>query len=61
MNSEFFSKRFEAVFLVCHSRGPKLSIAAAAKFMKKSETFVRNWVEQWKREKNVRSSPHPAE
>lgn len=27
MNSQYFVKRFESVFLVCYHRGPKLSIA----------------------------------
>ena len=58
MNSEYFSRRFEAVFLVCHRYGPKFSIAKAAKYMKKSEAFVRHWVEQWKREKNVNDRPN---
>lgn len=58
MNSEYFEKRFEAVFLVCHHRGPKLSIGAAAKVMRKSKSFVQHWVEQWKREKNVNDRPN---
>lgn len=58
MNSEYFSKRFEAVFLCSHSHGPKLSISATAKQIKKSEAFVRKWVKQWKREKNVNDQPN---
>lgn len=61
MNSEYFTKRFEAVFLHLHPRGPKLSIAATARQIKKSKAFVRKWVEQYKREKNVNDQPnvHP--
>lgn len=58
MNSDYFSKRFEAVFLHSHPKGPKLSIAATAKYMKKSEGFVRRWVEQYKRENNVNDQPN---
>lgn len=58
MNSEYFSKRFEAVFLHLHSRGPKLNIQKTANQIKKSEHFVRYWVEQWKREKNVNDQPN---
>lgn len=58
MNSEYFIKRFEAVFLHLHPKGPKLSIAATAKYMKKSEGFVRRWIEQYKREQNVNDQPN---
>lgn len=58
MNSEYYSKRFEAVFLHLHSRGPKLTIQQTAKQIKKSEGFVKKWTEQWKREKNVNDQPN---
>lgn len=58
MNSEYFSKRFEAVFLHLHDKGPKLSIASTAKHIKKSEGFVKKWINQWKREKNVNDQPN---
>lgn len=58
MNSEYFSKRFEAVFLHLHHRGPKLSIQQTANQIKKSRHFVQYWVEQWEREKNVDDKPN---
>ena len=58
MNSEYFSKRFEAVFLHLHPKGPKLPIAKVASQIKKSKAFVQKWVEQWKREKNVNDLPN---
>lgn len=50
-------KRYEVVFLVYHSKGPKLKIAAAAKAIKKSETFVRKWVNKFKSARNVVDMP----
>lgn len=40
MNSDYFKLRFEAVFLHLHAKGPKLSIPATARYLKKSEGFV---------------------
>ncbi|KAF2892335.1 hypothetical protein ILUMI_13838 [Ignelater luminosus] len=37
-----YSKRFEA-FLCCHEKGPKISLGAAAKYLKKSKSFVKKW------------------
>lgn len=58
MNSEYYSKRFEAVFLHLHHRGPKLTIQQTANQIKKSRAFVEQWINQWKREKNVNDQPH---
>lgn len=58
MNSEHFSKRFEAVFLHLHPFGPKWSIVKVAKHIRKSRGFVRKWIEQYKREKNVNDQPN---
>lgn len=58
MDSEIFSKRFEAVFLHSHPLGPKLSIAAIARRLKKSRQWVMRWTEQFQREKNVNDKPN---
>lgn len=58
MNSEYYAKRFEVVFLVCHHRGPKMTISAAAKVAKKSKQFVQKWVSQWRYENNVNDKPN---
>lgn len=57
MNSEVFHSRFEAVFLHLHPRGPKMSIAAIARYMKKNRSFVQRWIDHYKREKNVNDHP----
>jgi len=41
MNAAYAS-RYETVFLCLHPKGPKMSYEAAAKYMKKSKTFVSN-------------------
>lgn len=51
--SSAYVKRFEAVFLCSHPKGPKLSYSAAARYMKKSPEFVRKWVNRYKAVKNV--------
>ncbi|XP_055304441.1 uncharacterized protein LOC129569549 [Sitodiplosis mosellana] len=58
MNSEYYTKRFEAVFLHLHPRGPKLSLTATARYIKKTVPFVQRWVDQYKREKNVNDQPN---
>ena len=40
--SNVYAKRFEAVFLCTHPKGPKMSYAMAAKYIKKSKAFVEN-------------------
>lgn len=57
MDSGVFKVRFEAAFLHLHPLGPKLSIAAISKYIKKSKHFVQHWVEHYKREKNVNDTP----
>lgn len=52
-----YAKRFEAVFLCTHSKGPKMSYKAAAKYMHKSEDFVRKWVIRYKEQNNVDDLP----
>ncbi|KYN00809.1 hypothetical protein ALC62_08492 [Cyphomyrmex costatus] len=39
--SAAYASRFEAVFLCTHPKGSKMSYAAARRYMKKSEGFVR--------------------
>ncbi|KZC14169.1 hypothetical protein WN55_06593 [Dufourea novaeangliae] len=42
--SATYATRFEAEFLYTHSRGPKLSYAAAARSMQTLVAFVKKWV-----------------
>ena len=51
--SAAYVSRFEAVFLCTHPKGPKMSFSSAAKYMKKSKTFVAKWVERYMELKNV--------
>lgn len=51
--SDVYKKRFEAVFLCKHPRGPKMSCDVAAKYIKKSRAFVEKWVNRFKVSKNV--------
>lgn len=55
--SAAYAKRFEAVFLCTHPKGPKMSYAAAAKYIKKSRAFVEKWVQRFKELKNVDDLP----
>lgn len=48
-----YASRYEAVFLCSHPKGPKMSHAAAAKYMRKSKAFVQKWVTRYKSFKNV--------
>ncbi|KYN33128.1 hypothetical protein ALC56_12605 [Trachymyrmex septentrionalis] len=52
-----FLKRHEAVFLVNHAKGPKLTCKAAAKYIRKSEAFVKKWVQQYLEIGNVDDLP----
>ncbi|XP_018359900.1 PREDICTED: uncharacterized protein LOC108759087, partial [Trachymyrmex cornetzi] len=52
-----FLKRHEAVFLVNHAKGPKLSYKAAAKYIRKSEAFVKKWVQRYLEVGNVDDLP----
>ncbi|KAF2891947.1 hypothetical protein ILUMI_14226 [Ignelater luminosus] len=51
--SAAYSKRFETVFLCCHEKGPNMSLGAAAKYLKKSKSFVKKWVRHYSIHKNV--------
>lgn len=55
--SAAYASRFEAVFLCTHPKGPKMSYAAAGRYMKKSEEFVRKWVKRYKETKSVDDFP----
>lgn len=55
--SAAYLKRYEAVFLCIHPKGPKMSITGAARYMHKSEGFVRMWVERYKASKTVDDLP----
>ena len=52
-----YLKRFEAVFLVNHSNGPKLSYARAVKVLRKSKAFVQKWVKRFTEVGNVDDLP----
>jgi len=52
-----FLKRYEAIFLVNYAKGPKLSYKAAAKYVRKSETFVKKWVKRYLEVGNVDDLP----
>ena len=51
-----YAKRFEAVFLCSHPKGPKMSYAATAKYIKKSVAFVQKWNTHYAVHKNVNDS-----
>ena len=55
--SSVYAKRFEAVFLCTHPNGPLMSYTAAAKYIKKSKSFVKKWVERYKANKTVDDLP----
>ena len=52
-----YASRYEAVFLCTHSKGPKMSQLATAKYMKKSKSFVQKWVQRYNVAKNVNDLP----
>lgn len=52
-----YLKRYEAVFLVQHPKGPKLTYAAAAASLKKSQAFVKKWVKRYLEVRNVDDLP----
>lgn len=56
--STAYASRFEAVFLCSHPKGPKMTQAAAAKYMQKSKQFVSKWVNRFKEVKNVDDFPN---
>lgn len=51
--SEKYLKRMEAVFLVNHPKGPKMSVRQAAKYIKRSVSFVNFWLKQYKQHGNI--------
>lgn len=55
--SAAYAKRFEAVFLCTHPKGPKLSATTAARFLHRSEGFVRKWVTRYRAYNNVDDFP----
>ena len=48
-----YASRYEAVFLCTHPKGPKMSQLEAAKYMKKSKSFVQKWVQRYNVAKNI--------
>ena len=59
--SAIYAKRFEAVFLCTHARGPHLSYSAAGKVLKKSKPFVQMWVERYRNTQTVDDLPEKGE
>lgn len=55
--SSAYATRFEAVFLCVHPKGPKISVAKAAKYLRKSESFVRKWINRYEQFKHVDDLP----
>ena len=55
--SSVYAKRFEAVFLCTHPKGPFMSYTAAAEYIKKSKWFVKKWVERYKANKTIDDLP----
>ena len=55
--SSVYAKRFEAVFLCTHPKGPVMFYTAAAKYIKKSKSFVKKWVKRYKANKTVDDLP----
>ena len=59
--SAIYAKRYEAVFLCTHARGPHLSYSAAAKVLKKSKHIVQMWVGRYRNTKIVDELPGKGE
>lgn len=55
--SAVYALRFKAVFLCHHEKGPKLTHAAAARYLRKSKSFVQMWVQRYKETKTVDDLP----
>lgn len=56
MNAAYVS-RFEAVFLCEHPKGPKMSHGTAAKYVRRSRSFVQKRVRRYKETKTVDDLP----
>ena len=59
--SAIYAKRYEAIFLFTHARGPHFSYSAAAKVLKMSKQFVQIWVEWYRDTRTVDDLPGKAE
>ncbi|CAK9833697.1 Transposable element Tcb2 transposase [Anthophora retusa] len=55
--SAAYASRFEAVFLCNHPKGPKMSFAAASRYMGKSVSFIKKCVKRYEDVKNVDDLP----
>ena len=55
--SAAYALRFEAVFFCSHPKRLKMSFSSAAKYIKKSKTFVAKWVQRYTESKNVDDLP----
>jgi len=52
-----FLKQYKAVIFVNHPKRPKLTNKAAAKYMRKFESFVKKWVKRYLEVGNVDDLP----
>lgn len=52
-----YIKRLEVVFLCSHSKGPKMSVKSAAKYLHRSVGFVKKWLTRYKTNNNVDDFP----
>lgn len=52
-----YIKRFEAVFLCSHPKGPKMSYKSAAKYLHRSVGFVKKWVARYTTNSNIDDLP----
>lgn len=55
--SAIYAKRFEVVFLCSHPKGPKMSVGQAANYTKKSQSFVRKWIQRYRESNSVDDLP----
>ena len=55
--SAAYAKRFEAVFLCTHTKGPHMTFTKASKYMHKSRGFVKKWVKRFKETGTVDDFP----
>ena len=51
--SILYRARWELVFLVKHAKGPKMTVASAAKYLKKSRWWAENVLQQFEEQGNV--------
>jgi len=55
-----YALRYKVVFLCLHPKRPKMLYKTAAKYMKKSKTFVSKWVKRYSDVKDINDLPDRA-